>query len=138
VFHNSQTALMISGGGGSGVAIENSTGQRTYMRMISGGIGVGLGFQMMDVVFMFETAEKFKHFVEGKWDAGSSANSAVASAGANAGASFTDGIAVFQMTDKGLIAQAAIKGTKYWSDDKLNGKKKDDHNKDASKNEGHS
>ncbi len=35
-------------------------------------------------------------------------------------ASFVDGMAVYQFTKAGLIAQASVKGTKYWQADKLN------------------
>ena len=34
--------------------------------------------------------------------------------------SFTGGLAVFQLTNKGLMAQADISGTKYWKAKKLN------------------
>jgi lipid-binding SYLF domain-containing protein len=123
VFHCTQTALMISGGGGSGVAVETATGKRTYMRMGSAGAGVGVGIQVMDVVFVFETKDKFRNFVDKGFDADASGSAAAGNEGMNKRASFTNGVAVFQMTDKGLIAQASLKGTKYWQDDKLNARK---------------
>ena len=48
---------------------------------------------------------------------------APASAGTNAAevkTDFVNGMAIFQMTEKGLMANADIAGTKYWKNDKLN------------------
>src|SRR5262245_46873847 len=55
VFHGTQTAFMISGGGGTGVAINKKSGNRTYMRMASAGAGLGLGVQILNTVFLFQT-----------------------------------------------------------------------------------
>ena len=41
-------------------------------------------------------------------------------AGANAKTTFSNGVAVFQLTEKGLMASVDIAGTKYWKSDKLN------------------
>ena len=49
-----------------------------------------------------------------------SASAAAGDEGLNTKASFVNGMAVFQMTKKGLIAQASVKGTKYWKDEDLN------------------
>lgn len=116
--------LFVGGGGGYGVAIDNSTGERTYMRMGEAGVGIGLGVKDFRVVFVFETQEKFDSFVEDGWDVGADANVAaehegegVSAAGA---ASFQDGIAVYQLTETGLALRVNIKGTKYWTYDGLN------------------
>lgn len=124
VFHNAQAALLISSGSGSGVAVNRKSGRRTYMKMLSAGVGVGLGFQVMDVVFVFETEGKFNDFVNKGWDADTSAGATAATKGINQGASFIEGMAIFQMADAGLIAQASLKGTKYQADKKLNVAKK--------------
>ncbi len=122
VFYGTQTALMISGGSGKGVAVNQKTGERVYMRMISAGIGIGLGVQVLSTVFLFKEAEKFQYFVEKGWDADTSASAVAATEGVNADSSFHNGIMVYQLTDKGLIAQASLKGTKYWRSKKLNKK----------------
>src|SRR5687768_10438636 len=57
VFDNSKVSLGLSGAGGSGVAASKKGGQKTYMKMGSGGIGVGAGYQEYQVVFLFETEE---------------------------------------------------------------------------------
>ena len=44
VFANANVDLILaSDGGGYGVVVDNSTGQRTYMKMGLGGVGLGLG-----------------------------------------------------------------------------------------------
>ena len=121
VFHNLKVAFVISGGGGSGVAVSGQ-GERTYMKMGTAGIGLGMGGQKYRVVFFFEDEKAFRSFVDKGWQADASAQAAAASAGANAASTFKNGTAFFQMTDKGLIASADIAGTKYWKNDGLNKK----------------
>lgn len=121
VFNNLKIAFGFSGGGGSGVAVPKK-GDRVYMKMGTGGIGLGLGGQRYQVVFLFQTEKVFKSFVDKGWQADASAQAAAGDAGANVGASFKNGVAVYQMTDKGLMASADITGTKYWKNDDLNEK----------------
>jgi len=102
------------------VAVNSATGQRTYMKMGTGGIGLGLGGQSYQIVFFFETQQAFDRFVTKGWQADASANAAAGTKGANETASFSNGVAVFQLTNKGLMAQADVSGTKYWKHKKLN------------------
>ncbi len=120
VFDNLKVAIGISGGGGNGVAVDKSSGKRTYMKMGTGGIGLGLGAQKYQVVFFFQDDATFTNFVEKGWKADASAQAAAGTEGANATSGFVNGIAVFQITEKGLIASADVTGTKYWKNDKLN------------------
>ncbi len=118
-FHNTKVAVGISGGGGHGVAVAKA-GKRTYMRMGTGGIGFGLGAQKYKALFFFETEERFKEFVDGGWQGAAGASAAAGTEGANAAATFHQGVAVFVVTDKGLMANADVTGTKYWQNKKLN------------------
>jgi lipid-binding SYLF domain-containing protein len=120
VFDNIKVSVLVSGGSGVGVAVNDSTGSRTYMRMGTGGIGLGLGGQSYQMVFMFENLETFDRFVNKGWQADASANAVAGTSGKNYSATFTNGLAVFQLTNKGLLAQADIAGTKYWKSKKLN------------------
>jgi len=112
-------SLGLTGGGGQGVAVDKSTGQRTYMRMGTGGLNLGAGGQLYQLVFLFEDPESFDTFVEEGWEAGVSANAVAGTLGANAGTSFINGVAVYQLTEAGLMLQVDISGTKYWQS-KLN------------------
>ena len=118
-FDNTKVAVLVSGGGGRGVAVAKD-GKRTYMKMGTAGVGLGLGAQKYQVLFFFESKEKFDNFVESGWQGGAGAAAAAGTAGANAAATFTDGVAIFTITEKGLMANADVSGTKYSKNDKLN------------------
>jgi lipid-binding SYLF domain-containing protein len=120
VFDNLKIAFGVSGGGGAGVAVNKSDSARTYMKMGTAGIGLGLGGQKYQVVFLFQDEKTFRSFVDKGWQADASAKAAAGTAGANVKTGFVNGIAIYQMTDKGLMAQADIAGTKYWKYGKLN------------------
>ncbi len=120
VFDNLKLSLLFASEKGNGAAIEKGTGERTYMRMGSLGLNVGLGGQKMQVVFLFQNKETYDRFVNKGWRAESSADAAAGTKGASADVEFIDGIASFQFTEKGLMLQADISGTKYWKNDKLN------------------
>ena len=118
VFDNLKIAFLISGGGSD--AIEKGSGKRTYMKMGTAGIGLGLGGQAYQVVFLFQDEKTFFNFVEKGWKADASAQAAAGEDGANATTGFVNGVAVWQITDSGLMALADIAGTKYWKNKKLN------------------
>jgi lipid-binding SYLF domain-containing protein len=114
VFTATKAGFIVSGGSGTGVAVNKSTGQRTYMRMGTGGIGLGIGAQRYSLVVLFESADQLNKFVAGGWDSSVAAEAAAAKEGVNARSSFMDGVAYYQITDKGLMAHADISGTKFW------------------------
>jgi len=116
--------IFLSAAGGSGVARDNKTGRDTYMKMVSGGIGLGLGVKDFRGVFVFSTRKAFTDFVDGGWEAGAHAD-AVAKAGQKGGAAegaltVAPGVELYQITENGLALEATIQGTKYYKDDELN------------------
>ena len=119
-FDNLKIAFGISGGGGNGVAIQKESGKRIYMKMGTGGIGFGLGGQKYQVIFLFQDEKTYHNFVVKGWKADASAQAAAGKDGANATTGFVNGIAVWQITGKGLMASVDISGTKYWKNKKLN------------------
>ncbi len=114
--------LFVTGGGGTGVAVDKGTGNRTYMRMGAGGVGVGFGAQTYDLVIFFQTKGQLARFAAGGWDATTAAQAAAGQAGAAAASSFVGGVAMFYLTNKGLMAQADISGTRFWPAAELNPK----------------
>jgi len=118
--------ILLSAAGGSGVAHNNRTGKDIYMKMISGGVGFGLGVKDFRGIFVFTTDKAFKQFVESGWSADAQADAAAKSGkkgGALAGAvAVAPGVALYQLTETGLALQATIQGTKYFKDDELNAK----------------
>jgi len=122
VFDSVKVAVGVSGGGGIGVAVEKSSRERTYMKMGTAGIGFGLGGKSFQLVLMFEGDKPFSNFIEHGWQAEASAGAAAGTAGKDVDSSFIHGVAIFQLTNKGLIEQADVSGTKFWKSKKLNKK----------------
>ena len=119
-FSNLKLALGFSGGGGNGVAVVKETGQKTFMKMGTAGVGIGLGVNKYDVIFLFQDSKTFNKFVEKGWQADAGATAAAGKAAADVKTNFVNGLAIYQITEKGLMANADIAGTKYWKNDKLN------------------
>jgi len=119
-FSNLKLALGFSGGGGNGVAVVKETGEKTFMKMGTVGIGIGLGINKYDVIFLIQDSQTFNNFVNKGWQADAGATAAAGKAAADVTTNFTNGLAIYQITEKGLMAQADIAGTKYWKNDKLN------------------
>ena len=120
VFNSMKVAIMVTTAHGKGVAVHKESGTRTYMKMGSIGVNIGYGLQKMHVIFLFQTQEVFDNFVNKGWRADAEANIAVAKKGGALDAEFKNGVAVYQFTDKGLMLQANISGTKYMKSKKLN------------------
>ena len=120
VFDNLKLAFGFSGGGGNGVAKVRESGEKTYMQMGTAGIGIGLGINKYQVVFLFQDSRTFKNFVEQGWQAEATASAVAGQTGAEAKTDFSNGLAIYQITDTGLMAHADIAGTKYWKNNKLN------------------
>jgi lipid-binding SYLF domain-containing protein len=118
VFSSAKVAVGLAGAGGVGEAVTKE-GRHTYMRMGSAGLSLGLGAQHYKTVFLFEDSNSFKKFVEHGWQAEGGANAVAGTAGANADPSFRQGMAVYTLTDGGLMLSADLSGTKYWKDDDL-------------------
>lgn len=117
--------IFLSAGNGWGITRDNRSGKDVYMKMVSGGIGLGLGVKDFRGVFVFTERGALDNFIEHGWDASGQADAAAKSGekgGAFAGAiDVAPGIKLYQITEHGLALQATIQGTKYWKDDDLNG-----------------
>ena len=116
--------FLLSTASGWGIVHDKKTGQATYMKMYSVGIGPGLGVKDFRGVFVFTSQSALKQFVEDGWDASAQADAAAKSEGkgdAWAGAvDVAPGMKLYQLTQYGLAIQATIQGTKFWKDDELN------------------
>lgn len=119
VFDTTKGGLFVTGTGGTGVAVNSMTGEKTYMRVGGAGLGIGGGLQQYKLVFLFETEDDFEEFTNGDWNGQAAAQAVAIQSGAAATASFEDGVAAFQMNQKGLMAQADLSGLKFWVADNL-------------------
>ena len=120
VFDNMKLAFGVSGGGGNGVAVAREIGEATYMKMGTVGVGIGIGIKKYQVVFFMQDSQTFDQFVDKGWQADAGAGAVAGKAGVEVMTDFVNGLAVYQLTDKGLMANADIAGTKYWKNKKLN------------------
>ena len=117
-------AVFVGAGGGEGVAVKGK--KRTYMDMLQGKVGLGLGAKETREVWVFTSKDSYNKFVTSGWSAGGEAGAA-AKAG-KAGAQITGAkhlakhVYVYQFTENGLMAEATINGTKYIVNDDLNKK----------------
>jgi|CXWL01.1.fsa_nt_gi lipid-binding SYLF domain-containing protein len=125
VFSNLGLAWIIGGGGqGYGVVVDNKTGNTTYMRVVRGSLGLGIGAKEYKALIVFYDSKTLNTFVTSGWDFEGEA-SAVANTGniggnAEASGSMTSGLDVYRFTDRGLYVRAAVEGAKCYPDRKLN------------------
>lgn len=124
VFSDFGFKLIYAGGAkGKGIAVNNATRQETFMKMMELQPGYGLGAEKFWLIFVFETPDAFNTFVTSGWEAGANAMMAAkskTSGGALAGAvTVSDGVYMFQITQKGLMVGVSITGARYYKDKDL-------------------
>lgn len=116
--------MLLSTARDAGIAVNSKTKQETFMKMISGGAGVGLGVKDYRVIFVFETDKAFKEFLDSGWS-GSAQADAAAKAG-DKGSAQSGALEVAQASGctrsprMVLRCKLRCKGTKYYKDDDLN------------------
>jgi lipid-binding SYLF domain-containing protein len=109
---------------GWGVAVNNETGKKTYLKDLAIGLGPALGFAIMRNILVFDNQIEFNEFVAGGWGINLKA-SAVARfsddgnwdvAGAS---SLTSGARAYKIAHRGLLAEASIDVSKSWQNHSL-------------------
>lgn len=116
--------ILLSAAAGGGVVHDNKSGKDVYMKMISGGVGFGLGVKDFRGVFVFTSSKALSTFLNSGWEASAQADAAAVASGKGgslAGAiTVAPGMELYQLTKNGLALQATIQGTKYYKDSELN------------------
>jgi lipid-binding SYLF domain-containing protein len=125
VFSNLGVKILVAGSGnGKGIAVDNKTKHETFMKMLELQAGLGMGVKKFSVIFVFDNEKAFNGFVNSGWQFGGQATAAATTGtqgGAMAGAaSVSDGVWMYQLTDKGLALEITAKSTKYYKDGDLN------------------
>jgi len=124
-FSNFGLKIFVAGSGkGEGVAVDNKTKKETFMKMLEIQAGLGFGAKKFSLVWVFETPEALNSFVNSGWELGAQ-TSAAATTGDKGGSlqgalPVSQGVWLYQLTDKGLALELTAKGTKYYKDDDLN------------------
>ena len=125
VFSNMGVKILVAGSGnGKGIAVNNSSKHETFMKMLQVQAGLGMGVKKFRVVFVFENEKALNSFINSGWQLGGQ-SAAAATTGDKGGsmaeaASVSEGVWMYQLTDKGLAAEISATGTKYYKDDGLN------------------
>jgi lipid-binding SYLF domain-containing protein len=117
--------ILVAGSGkGTGIAVNNKTKNETFMKMLELQAGLGFGVKKFRVIFVFDNGKAFNNFVNSGWQFGGQSTAALktenkgaAMAGA---ASVSDGVWMYQLTDKGVAVEITAKSTKYYKDNDLN------------------
>ena len=124
VFSTFGIKIFFAGGStGSGIVVNHRTHRDTFMKMVKVQAGLGFGASKDRLIFVFETANALRDFVNQGWDFGAGAN--VTAMAAEQGGTFTGAVSVFpgvylyQLTDTGLAASLTLSGTKFFRDTDL-------------------
>jgi lipid-binding SYLF domain-containing protein len=116
--------LLMGGAGGKGMAVNNTTMQDTFMKMVELQPGLGLGAEKFHLVFIFENPNAFNTFVTSGWELGTNAMASAKDGSTGAGdtgaVSFSHGVKMYQLSNTGAIVGVSITGAKYYKDDDLN------------------
>jgi lipid-binding SYLF domain-containing protein len=104
--------FIVGGGGGAGSVYERGKLIGTAkLKFLSVGAQVG-GQSYIEVIF-FENKASLDKFTSDSFEFGAQATAIAVTAGAAADADYQDGIAVFTMPKKGLMAEASVSGQKF-------------------------
>jgi len=120
VFEVTKGGLVVSGAGGKGVAQLQGGREPVFMRMRSVGVGLTAGGESYKMVVLLEDAATYDKFVKGDWDVGGGAQAAAGRSAAGVATSFENGVALYHLSDAGLIGSVDVSGVKFSRDDDLN------------------
>ncbi len=113
---------MVTGGSahGYGVVVNNDSGAKTYMKMIEGSYGIGLGVKEFRTVFVFHDNETLDKFVTKGLEVGVEGDASTATSETGGAATLTKGMETYHITEKGFFVRAAAHAAIYSPDKKLN------------------
>jgi len=125
VFSNFGMKIFLAGGGkGSGVAINNKTNKKTYMKMVELQAGFGFGVKKFRQVWIFENLSDLNEFTHSGWELSGQGTAAAKlnddGAAFSGALSVSPGVWLYQITEDGLALELTGKGTKYYKDGDLN------------------
>lgn len=120
VFDATKGGLIVTGVGGTGVAMKKGGSQAVFMHLGGGGIGLGAGLSSYKLVLLIKDKATFKRFVDGKWDATATAQAVAGRAGPGTEHQFVNGVRAYRMAPGGLMAQADVTAMRFWPSARLN------------------
>ena len=120
VFDATKGGFIVSGAGGKGVAQRQGGLEPVFMRMRSVGIGLTAGGESYKLVILLENQAAYDEFLEGQRSFKGSAQAVAGDAAASTAMHFEDGVAVYHLSDKGLLGNIDMSSVKFSKDDDLN------------------
>jgi len=101
---------------GRGVAVNNDTGQRIYVKMSEITVGINFGAKEYDLLFVIANKAAWDRFISGNIKFGSEVSAQVSdgvSGGTFANATIVaNGVWVYQLDKKGLAVELSLKGAR--------------------------
>jgi|ERR1700743_1556886 hypothetical protein len=118
-------AVFYNTGNGRGMAVNNKTKRKTFMKMFEIHEGSGTGVEKFRYVFVFDNEQVFYDSMNSGWESdrqvSAAAKTSTEKGGAMQGAAaVSNGIWMYQLTGTGVVLNISVKGTKYLPDDELN------------------
>jgi lipid-binding SYLF domain-containing protein len=77
VFDTTKGGFLVTGAGGTGVAMQKNGSNPIYMHMGAGGVGLGAGLENYKFIVLFENEDVYERFIDGEWSAGATAQAAL-------------------------------------------------------------
>ena len=99
----------IMSGNGIGMAVNNKTKGKTFMRMFEIHEDPGAGVKKFRYVFVFDNEKVFNDSVNSGWESGGQVSARV-----------SNGVWMYQLTGKGVVLNITARSAKYSPDDDLN------------------
>ena len=100
VFDTRKMSFLVTTGFGHGVAVDKSSGERTYMKMATGGLNLGYGAQFLQIVFLFPDEATFAEFVDKGWSAGAEGGAVAGADSTDAALRLENGTTVYELNEK--------------------------------------
>ena len=124
-FSNFGMKILLAGSGtGKGIAYNNKTKARTYMRMAELQAGLGFGVKKFQLLWVFENEQALNNFVNSGWEIGAQATASAKTGDKGAAyqgaVSVSPGVWLYQVSGDSLALELTAKGTKYYKDTDLN------------------
>lgn len=104
--------FIVGGAHGKGCVFEKGQliGRAT---MTQGSVGAQIGGQSFSELIVFQSSTALDNFKSGKFEMSAGVSAVAVKTGASQAAKYTEGVAVFTMAKKGLMAEAAVGGQKF-------------------------
>lgn len=105
-------AFIVGGAYGRGIVFKGKD-PVGYADMTQGSIGFQIGGSSFDEIIFFENEKTYNAFVASQWAPSAAASATAITAGAAAAAGYAEGVAIFVIDTKGLMASAAIGAQRF-------------------------